>query len=187
MNRILVPLAEDFEEIEAIVPIDVWRRAGYEVIVAGLQPSPLRATRKTRHVADVLLDEVLGDEYELIFLPGGLPGADHLAAHDALGERLKKQAADGKWIAAICAAPKVLDKQGLLAGRSFTCHPGTREALQSPATDARVVVDGKLITGIAAGAAMELALTVVREISGEEKVREVNAGLLCSSALLPLD
>lgn len=183
--RVLVPLAKGFEEIEAIVPIDVFRRAGFEVLSAGLSGEKVKAARATMHQPDVLLDRVLEEDFDLIYLPGGQPGANNLAAHAALGKRLRRQAEEGRWLAAICAAPLVLEKAGLLPGRKFVCHPGAAKDIASGTPrDAAVVMDGKLITGRAAGAAMELALTVVRELAGPEKVREVNQGLICDAALV---
>jgi len=184
---ILVPLGEGFEEIEAIAPIDIWRRAGFHVTTATLSANPLTATRQTRHLADSTLDEVLNQDFDLIYLPGGRPGADNLAAHDQLLKKLQQQAAAQKWIAAICAAPLALNAAGLLNGKKFTCHPTAVSDLKgvSPLNE-RIVIDGKLITGIAAGAAFELALTVIRLVSGAEAVTKVNQSLLCHPSLLGL-
>jgi len=184
-TRVLVPLAEGFEEIEAIVPIDCFRRAGFEVVAAGLKEGTVKASRGTVHVPDCLLDAVLGGDFDLVYLPGGQPGANNLTAHDPLIEKLQKQSAEGKWVSAICAAPLALDKAGLLAGKNFVCHPGASKGIASGTRhEIPVVVDGKLITGRSAGAAMELALTVIREIAGPEKVREVNEGLIADGELV---
>ncbi|MDR0533294.1 MAG: DJ-1/PfpI family protein [Verrucomicrobiales bacterium] len=181
---ILVPLGEGFEEIEAIVPVDVWRRAGFQVTTATLSTNPLTATRQTRHLADTTLDEVINRDFDLIYLPGGRPGADNLAANGKLLKKLQQQAAAQKWIAAICAAPLALNAAGLLAGKKFTCHPTAIDDLKDVTPlNQRIVIDGKLVTGIAAGAAFELALTMVRLIGGEEAVAKVNQGLLCPPSL----
>jgi len=181
---ILVVLAEGFEEIEAIVPVDVWRRAGFQVTTATLTTNPLTAARQTRHLADSTLNEVIDHDFDLIYLPGGRPGADNLASNDGLLKKLQQQAAAQKWIAAICAAPLALNAAGLLAGKKFTCHPTAINDLRgiTPLNE-RIVIDGKLVTGIAAGAAFELALTVVRLIGGAEAVTKVNQGLLCHPSL----
>lgn len=176
--KILVPLAEGFEEMEAIVPIDVWRRAGFEVVTAGLKSGNIKASRQTTHVPDALLDDVLESDYDLIFLPGGQPGTNNLAAHGKFGEKLKKQAAQNKMIAAICAAPMVLYRLGLLKGKKFTCHPSVREELKE-FSDARVVVDGKIITAPGPGAAMGLAFEVVKIFAGEQKVSEIRKAMMC--------
>ncbi|MDR1146712.1 MAG: DJ-1/PfpI family protein [Verrucomicrobiales bacterium] len=182
---ILVPLADGFEEIEAIVPVDVWRRAGFDVTTAALTVNPVIAARRTRHLADTTLSAALGREFDLIYLPGGQPGANALAADTDLLEKLRRQAAAGRWVAAICAAPLALRAAGLLRDKQFTCHPSVAADLtDGGAPRDRVVVDGKLITGRAAGAAFELALTVVRLVGGAAAAAEVNQGLLCHPALL---
>ena len=183
--RVLVPLAEGFEEIEAIVPIDVFRRAGLEVLVAGLEKGSVMASRQTVHLPDAWLEDVLHESFDLIYLPGGQPGANHLAAHLGLRGKLREQVKAGQWLSAICAAPLALEKANLLVGHSFVCHPGAAKEIASGVPrDATVVVDGKLITGRSAGAAMELALTVLRELMGAAKVREVNEGLICDPLLI---
>ncbi len=184
--RILVPLAGSFEEIEAIVPVDVWRRAGFDVTTAGVEEGPVTAVRQTRHLPDAWLGAVLSKPYELIYLPGGRPGADTLAAHAELRSRLRRQAEEGGWIAAICAGPLALEKAGLLKGHAFTCHPGAEgEIASGTSTKRAVAISGKLVTGRGAGTAMELALAVVKLLAGPEKVAEVQKGLQCEPALLP--
>jgi DJ-1 family protein len=176
-TRVLIPLAEGFEDIEAIVPIDVWRRAGLEVTTAGLIAGSITASRKTRHLPDVLLDDVLDQPFDLIYLPGGRPGADNLASHKKLMEKVTNHFKVGGWLAAICAAPLGLDRAGLLDGKRFTCHPTIHSEIKNKPINERIVVDGKLITGIAAGAAMELGFKVVEIIKGGEAFTDLNKGL----------
>lgn len=177
--RILVPLAEGFEEIEAITVIDVLRRAGCEVVVAGLAAGPIVATRKTRHLPDTSLAEVQLWPFDAIVLPGGRPGADALAADEGLRQKLWQHYSGGALTAAICAAPMALEAAGLLSGRRFTCHPSVAGDIRTGTqTGARVEIDGHLITAQAAGSAMEFALAIVRALCGEAKVAEVNKGLL---------
>lgn len=175
--HILVPLAEGFEEIEAIVPIDIWRRAGFKVTTVGLKEGMVQASRQTIHFPDTTLVTMIDEPFNLIYIPGGRPGADNLAAEASLLERLRRQVAEDQWIAAICAGPLVLAKAGLLKSKLFACHPSVVSELQPPEKEQRVVVDGKLVTGQAAGSAMDLAFTVVRLLVDEEKVEEVNRGL----------
>ncbi len=178
---VLVPLAKGFEEIEGIGTVDVLRRAGMKVVTAGLPTVPVEASRGTTHVPDVILDHVLEREFDLIVLPGGRPGADNLAAHAGLIRMLERQAAEGRWIAAICAAPLVLDRAGLLVERRFTIHPGSAAELRTAQpVGGRVVVDGRLITGIAAGATLEFALEIVRLMLGTDAAEKVNCGLLAA-------
>jgi 4-methyl-5(b-hydroxyethyl)-thiazole monophosphate biosynthesis len=177
--RVLVPLADGFEEIEATVIIDVLRRARFQVLTAGLSSRQITASRKTVHVPDWVIDEVLPQPYDLIALPGGRPGADHLAAYGPLLLRIREQADSGGWLAAICAAPLVLDRAGVIAGKRITCHPGAiGELVTAESTGRRVEVDGKIVTGVAAGASFDFALELVKVLGGEALMREVNKGLL---------
>ncbi|HIJ21325.1 MAG: DJ-1/PfpI family protein [Gammaproteobacteria bacterium] len=176
---VLVPLAEGFEELEAITIIDLLRRAEIEVVVAGLKPGPVRASRKTVHLADMTLDEALQREYEMVVLPGGLPGADHLNADPRIHQLLKKMAAAGRYTAAICAAPKVLADAGLLEGREATCYPGVLQPSQARLIEGvSVVTDGKVVTSRGPGTAMDFALELIALLLGEERREQVEAPLV---------
>jgi len=186
MKTAVVFLAEGFEEIEAIVPIDVWRRAGIEVTTVGLTSGLISATRKTVHQPDKTFEQISSKTFDLIFLPGGRPGADNLSLHLGIAKMVKEQLAAGRYVAAICAAPLALEHYGVLHGRKFTCHPSVRGDLSKyQPSSQRVVVDGNLITSTAAGSAMEMALKVVEILEGPEKVATVNQGLFCPESLLP--
>ena len=113
MTRVLVPLAQGCEELEAITVVDLLRRAEVEVITAGLDDQPVVASRKTTIVPDTTLDEALKQEFDMVVLPGGMPGADHLDNDSRIHELLKKMAESGKFVGAICAAPKVLAHAGV--------------------------------------------------------------------------
>ncbi|WP_455199269.1 DJ-1 family glyoxalase III [Kaarinaea lacus] len=180
MARVLVPLAQGCEELEAVTIIDLLRRAGIEVITAGLDDQPIKASRGVMLVADTTLDEALELDYDLVALPGGLPGADYLNDDPRIQALLKNMANDNKFTAAICAAPKVLARAGLLDGKRATSFPGTLEKLNladtTIETDA-VVQDGKVITSRGPGTAMDFALTLIENLSGNEKRQEVEAGL----------
>jgi protein deglycase len=115
MAKVLVPLADGCEELEAVTIIDLLRRAGIEVVTAGLKPGNVRASRGVQLVPDVTLDVALQDSYDMVVLPGGMPGASHLKDDARIIDLLKKMAAAGKYTAAICAAPMVLAEAGLLA------------------------------------------------------------------------
>src|SRR5262245_45668197 len=116
MPRVLVPLAEGCEELEAVTIIDILRRAGIEVVTAGLASGPVRASRGVVLVPDTLLDQVLSQEFDMIVLPGGKGGADRLAEDERVRDLLLRAFEQGKYIAAICAAPRVLAESGLLKG-----------------------------------------------------------------------
>ncbi len=180
MATVLVPLAEGFEELEAVTVIDLLRRAGIEVIVAGLQEGPVRGSRGTVILPDTPLEAVMGRDFDMVVLPGGLPGADHLDADPRIRELLRRTAEGGRYVAAICAAPKVLASAGLLHNRSATSFPGALDEADVPGLkyETRAVVqDGRVITSRGPGTAMDFALALIEALAGPEKRREVEAPL----------
>jgi 4-methyl-5(b-hydroxyethyl)-thiazole monophosphate biosynthesis len=180
MPTVLVPLAQGCEELEAVTVIDVLRRAGVEVVTAGLNAQPVRASRQTVLVPDTTLDQVEDRDFDMVVLPGGLAGADNLNADQRIHRILKRTAEGGRTTAAICAAPKVLASAGLLSGRTATSFPGALDALALSDihnTGAAVEKDGSVITGRSAGTAMSFALTLVESLCGAEKRAEVEDGL----------
>jgi protein deglycase len=176
---VLVPISDGVEEIEAITVIDILRRAGAEVIVAGLQDGPVTGRSNITLIPDMDLDAALRKgEYDLVVLPGGLPNAYTLRDDPRIVELVQKTAAAGGQVAAICAAPAALEKAGLLRGIKATGHPACKEDLPSADySEERVVTSGNVTTGRSAGTAMEFAFSLVRILFDEEKVREVNAGV----------
>src|SRR2546426_1155511 len=118
MKKVLVPLAPGFEEIEAITVIDILRRAGVEVVVAGTQPGPIEASRKTNHLPDCTLDDVRADDFDMIVLPGGQPGTNNLRRDARIQRIVQSLQAKQRRLAAICAAPTVLSALGVLDGRT---------------------------------------------------------------------
>jgi len=176
-----VPLAEGCEELEAVTVIDLLRRAGIEVVTAGLDVGPVRASRGTVLVPDTTLDAALAQDYDMVVLPGGLPGADHLDNDPRVRALLKKMADSERFTAAICAAPKVLANAGLLQGRRATGYPGVLENMDLPATTLEqqqpVVKDGKVITSRGPGTAMDFALELIESLVGRAKRDEVEAAL----------
>lgn len=181
MARALVPLAHGCEELEAVTVIDLLRRAGIEVIVAGLEPGAVRASRGVSLVPDTELDEALKQEYDMVVLPGGGEGAKRLGAHRRLQGFLQSMAAQGRYTAAICAAPAVLAQAGLLEGRSATAYPGMLDAGALPRTrlsGEAVVCDGPVITSRGPGTAMDFALTLIEKLCGRAKRDQVERGLV---------
>lgn len=181
MKKVLVPLAPGFEEIEAITVIDILRRAGVAVVVAGTEAGPIVASRQTRHLPDCTLDEVRAEEFDLVVLPGGQPGSTNLRNDPRLKKIIETLRALDRPIAAICAAPTVLAAHGILRDRTVTSHPGARAEVSAAAakfSEARVVVDGPVITSQSAGTAMEFAFKLVEILCGPDKVAEVNEGVL---------
>lgn len=177
--RVLVPLAPGCEELEAVTIIDLLRRAGIEVTTAGLHAGSVRASRGVVLVPDADLDAVIDQSFDMVVLPGGGAGADNLEADRRIGDLVRRLASEGRYTAAICAAPKVLARAGLLEGRQATAYPGTLEKLGTTAqirTQA-VVADGKIITSRGPGTAMDFALHLIQTLVGRDKRDEVEAAL----------
>jgi len=150
-------------------------------VTAGLQAGPVRCSRGTVLVPDTTLDSVQNDDFDMIVLPGGLPGADHLRDDPRIIRLLQRLRAQGKYTAAICAAPKVLAAAGLLDGHRATSYPGVLDALQLPDTEvsqAPVEVDDRIITSRGPGTAMDFALTLIEQLAGKAKRDEVEAALV---------
>ena len=180
MTRVLVPLAEGFEEIEAVTVIDLLRRAGIAVSAASLGARRVAGSHGITIEADVTLEEARAGDYDMIVLPGGMPGADHLRQDARVIDLLKEFAAQGRYTAAICAAPTVLAHAGLLSGRAATSFPGFLDANSAPGIRLRqeaVVVDGKVVTSRGAGTAMDFALALVELLEGPERRAEVEQRL----------
>lgn len=180
MSRVLVPLAEGFEEIEAVTVIDLLRRAGIEVVTAGLAPGEVTGSHGISIAADTDLASVLEEPFDMVALPGGMPGATNLAADARLLSLLRRSAESGQFTAAICAAPSVLAKAGLLAGKRATSFPGFLTADTSPGTlllEDAVVEDGKVITSRGPGTAMDFALALIERLEGISVRQAVEARL----------
>jgi protein deglycase len=181
MARVLVPLAQGCEELEAVTIIDLLRRAEIEVVSAGLVDGPVTGSRGTVLVPDTTLAAVLDQTFDMIVLPGGLPGARYLQEDERVREILQRQHAEGRFLAAICAAPKVLALAGLLDGRTATHYPGCIVPTEFPRAtfvDLPVAVDGQVVTGRGPGTAMEFALQLIELLSGREQRDCVEQGLV---------
>lgn len=178
MNTVLVPLAQGCEELEAVTVIDILRRAGINVVSAGLDAQPVRASRGVMLVPDTTLDEALKHSFDMVVLPGGQPGTNHLKADARIIALVQQMAAKGRYVAAVCAAPSVLGKAGVLDGKRATGFPGSLEGFSNvKLAPGAVVEDGKLITSRGPGTAMDFALTLVERLAGRAKRDEVEAGL----------
>lgn len=179
MSRALVPLAQGCEELEAITIIDLLVRSGVEVTTAGLDEQVVTASRGTRLVPDTTIEAVSNERFDLIALPGGLPGANHLRDDARLQTLLKQHASEHKLLAAICAAPRVLAEAGLLEGKQATCYPGALD--DYPQLDIRtsaLEMDGQIITSRGPGTAMDFALALIERLQGREKRDEVERQLV---------
>lgn len=182
MNKTaLVPIADGSEDIEAVTIIDILRRAHVEVTVASVHEHlAITASRGTRIVADALLQDCVDQDYDLIALPGGMPGARHLSECALLIDRLRRQREAGFWYGAICAAPAVaLAPHGLLDGLAATGHQAFREDLPDRTREAkRVVVDQNCITSQGPGSAIEFALALVARVCGQDVRDQVAAPMM---------
>lgn len=179
MKKVLVPIAPGFEEIETITVVDVLRRAGARVTMAGTIEGLLEGSRGIKIEPDVLLDSVIEDNFELICLPGGQPGSNNLKKDVRIESLLKKMFKQGKLIAAICAAPVILKKTNILGNQFITCHPSVQSEFkpENYLSD-RVVVDGKFITSQSPGTAMEFAMKLVEILFDSNRLKKINDGIL---------
>ena len=181
MVKVLVPLADGCEEIEAVTIIDLLRRAGIHVVSAGLKPGVVTASRGVKLVPDVTLDEALQHDFDMVVLPGGMPGAQYLKDDARVIALIQKMGVAGRYVAAICAGPMVLAAAGVLSGKTATGYPGLLEKMNltdvTLSTEA-VVRDGLVITSRGPGTAMDFALTLVEILAGHEMRGQVETGLV---------
>lgn len=172
--KVVVFLADGFEEVEAVTPIDYLRRAGAEVIIAGVGGEKIKGSHGITLDVDIRAESFNGNP-DCILLPGGMPGSSNLAASKEVREACLAAASSDKILAAICAAPSlILGPLGLLDGKVFTCYPGLEERVPSgKASQRRVAVDGNIITARAAGAAGEFSIAVIEALFGKEKAKNI--------------
>jgi 4-methyl-5(b-hydroxyethyl)-thiazole monophosphate biosynthesis len=176
MKKACVVLADGFEEIEALTPVDYLRRAGIEVTMIGLAGQLVRGAHDIAVMADLTMAESSSATYDAVILPGGMPGARNLAESKVLREFLLRHFHGGKIVAAICAAPAVVLEGacGLLAGRHFTGYPGSEAQVpQGIHTPGRVVKDGNLITSRGPGTAGEFAIALIEALAGAQTAQAV--------------
>ena len=183
MSKVLVPLADGFEDIEAVSIVDVLRRGGVEVVTAALGASAsVLSAHGIRMEADACLADVLEAEYDAIILPGGGEGTKNLMACEPLHERLRRQKADGRFVCAICAAPTVLEAAGVIDHEDVTCYPSCMPQMGRPVQHVPVVADGLVITGQGPGSATLFALAVLAHLEGERTAHGVANGMIAEFA-----
>jgi 4-methyl-5(b-hydroxyethyl)-thiazole monophosphate biosynthesis len=179
MKKALVLFSAGSEELEAVTIVNLMRRGGIYVTLAGLDAGALRGSRGITLTPDTSLDEALLNQYDMVVLPGGQPGTQHLKADVRVLKLVQQMAKQGDYVAAICAAPAVLAAAGLLDGKRATCYPGSLDAyplvLQH---DDAVMEDGRLITSRGPGTAIDFALVLVERLVNKAKRDEVEAGLV---------
>jgi 4-methyl-5(b-hydroxyethyl)-thiazole monophosphate biosynthesis len=179
MSKIVVPLASGFEEIEAVSIIDVCRRAGIEVIVAGVESWEVLGANKIEIKCDSLFENIDFNGVDMIVLPGGWGGTNVLASNELVQNKLKEFKKDDKYIGAICAAPFALHRAGVL-NEKYTCYPSVEEQIRTEGyTDnKRVVIDGKVLTSRGPATAICFGLEIVKLLEGKEMYETVKGGLL---------
>lgn len=178
-NKVLVPLAPGFEEIEAVTIIDVLRRAEIEVVVAGLEPGPARGAHQIDIATDAALETLDPADFRMIVLPGGMPGATNLREHEGVQYFIRAITDHGGTAAAICAAPIALAASGITRERTVTSYPGFEDQVPSAAyVENRVVIDGPVITSRGPGTALEFALALVERLGKADQARELQKAML---------
>lgn len=172
-------LANGFEEIEALCPLDLLRRAGVEVTTVGVGGEMIRGSHGIQVLADMPDTMFADSDPEMVILPGGMPGSKNLDESRIVDAAVKTAARKGAYLAAICAAPFVLGKRGLLAGKEAICYPGFEDQLTGARiSDKKVVRDGKFITAAGMGVALEFGLALVKALKGEEVAEDLRRAVI---------
>ncbi len=182
MSKVAVFIADGSEEVEAITPVDLLRRAKVDVDVISVMPTlEIEASRNVKITADKLISEINFDDYDFLVLPGGVRGTNNLNACEELKKNIVKFNDQGKGIAAICAAPTVFAGMGILNGKTSTCNPGFWEELRAGGAnvieDSKVVVNGNIITSQAMGTSVDFGLALVGYLCGEEAREELRKNI----------
>ena len=179
MPQILVPLANGFEEVEAIAIIDICRRGDIEVIVAGVDDQTAMGAHNIPVVADCLIDEVNVNALDMIALPGGWGSTESLASNKTVQSILKQMKQDDKHIGAICAAPYALNAAGVLSD-NFTCYPSIENKIRTQGYDKNtgIVTDGKVMTSQGVGTAICFALEIIKTLQGNDKYQQIKQEIL---------
>ncbi len=172
MKRVLIPLAEGFEEIEALATADVLRRADLEVVLAGIPGTIVKGRSGIKIVADTKIEDVNHKDFDCIVLPGGNPGYVNLERSKKVFDIINDFNDQEKLIAAICAAPSILGKMGILDNRRATIYPGMEKDIPRPRSG-KVVVDDHVITSEGPGTALDFALEIIKNLLGKGKANEV--------------
>ena len=186
LPRVLIPLADGVEEMEAVILIDVLRRAGWSVVTAGIRAGPVTASRGVVLVPDALWCGIDPAGFDLLALPGGGPGTEALMADGRVVAAVRAFLESGRPVAAICAAARVLDRAGVLGGKSYTCYPGVEARIGSGTRlDFPVVRDGLVHTSQGPGTAIVFALHLVAALESPGKAEALGRELVLGGAVTP--
>lgn len=177
MKKVLIPLAEGFEEIEALTTADVLRRAGFEVVLAGLPGTIVKGRSGIKVIADTKIEDVKHKDFDCLVLPGGDPGYVNLERSKKVFDIINDFNDKEKTIAAICASPRILGKMGILDERRATIYPGMERDIPRPRSG-KVVVDGHIITSEGPGTAFDFALEIVKTLSGKGEANKLKRDLV---------
>ena len=180
MKKVYVFLADGFEDVEALIPVDVWRRGGLDVVTVSTTDFPLvQSAHGVNIEADVMFEQCDFSDADLLFLPGGMPGATNLYEHKGVCKAVVDQHAAGKKVAAICASPAVvLAPLGILDGKRATCYPGFEKALtNSTYTGGLITVDGNVITGEGPAAAFPFAYEILGQMVSPQAATQIADGM----------
>ncbi len=184
MSKVAILLANGFEEIEALSIIDILRRAQIEVIIAGVGGTDITGAHQVKVIADTLIEKIQNETFDMIILPGGEPGTTNLENNPQVAAMIQRQAQSGQWVSAICAAPRVLDKAGLLKGKQATSYPGTKPSMTTCVyLEDNVVRDGKIITSRGPATAMEFAYKLVECLTSKEIANRLKEAMLFTGSL----
>jgi 4-methyl-5(b-hydroxyethyl)-thiazole monophosphate biosynthesis len=179
MAKVVIILADGFEELEAVAIIDVLRRAGIEVVSAGLHEGPVSSARHIKVIPDTVIDTISSDDFDMLVLPGGMPGASNLNADERVGGLIRDFNSKGKMTGAICAAPFVLANAGILDGKRVTSYPSFKDKLGAAIYEEKTVVeDGNILTSRGPGTALCFALAIVEKLAGKEKAQQIKEAML---------
>jgi 4-methyl-5(b-hydroxyethyl)-thiazole monophosphate biosynthesis len=178
-TSVLIPLAEGVEEMEAVIMIDVFRRAGWRVDAVGLRAGVVEASRGVRIVPDKMWDEIDPHGYDVLALPGGNGGTQNLIKDERVLEAICHQHVAGKFVAAVCAGPLVLQRAGILDGVRVTCHPQVAKELTCGIwVDEPVVISNHIVTSQGAGTTFAFALSIISLLEGRKKALDICAGMV---------
>ena len=167
-------LADGFEEIEALCPLDLMRRVGLDVKTVGIEKSEIVGAHGIKVIADMTDSEFTDSSAEMIFLPGGMPGTLNLANSSTVINAINQAVINNAYIAAICAAPSILGDMGLLEGKEAICYPGFESRLKGATiSENKVVCDGKIITAAGMGVAYDMGIAIVRILCGDKKADDL--------------
>ncbi len=175
-----VLFADGFEEIEAVTPVDILKRAGIEVYMIGIDNMDIRGSHGITIKMDCLLEDIFADDYDILILPGGLPGSHNLRDNNNVIDLVNDCHSLGKTIAAICAAPVVLEKAGILTHKKVTSHPSKEEEITSceAYSNQRLETDGNIITARGAGCAFEFSFAIMKAVGLEHKIEELKKAMI---------